>query len=311
MKVSHPEKVLFPDCGVTKGDLVEYYELIGEVMLPHVYDRPLTMERYPDGIDGKGFIQKSAPAYFPKFVERARLGKKGGTVDYVVCRKAQTLPYLANQNCITPHVWTSRASDASRPDELIVDLDPPTADVDLVRRAALLTRSLLDELGVGSLVKTSGSRGLHVVVPLQPESEFEDVSAFATALARALVARDPSRLTTEDAKAARGGRLFVDVGRNNWGAMTAAPYAVRARPGATVSTPIEWDELGELDPSRFTLRTIPSRLEGQGDPWSGLVPARLPPAVERLRELTPAATPPEPARKRAAAPSRRTSAPGT
>jgi bifunctional non-homologous end joining protein LigD len=270
--ITHPEKVLFPDDGITKGELAAYYEAIAPIMLPHIQARPVTMERYPSGIGQKGFLQKDVSKGFPDWLERAEVPKKGGVVHYPIVRDARSLLWLANQNCITPHVWTSCISDLYQPDICVFDLDPSEDDQEVLRAASLAVRDLLGELDLPSWIKTSGSKGFHIVVPLDSKSDFEEVAGFAHAVATILVKRDPRNLTLEFSKADRGGRIFVDIGRNAYGATFAATYAVRAKPGAPVSAPCTWEELerGQVGPQTFTLRSMPGRIADVGDLWSDL-----------------------------------------
>lgn len=272
--ISRPGKVLFPDgdADLTKADLAEYYRVVARRMLPHLRGRPLMLERCPEGVEGDCFMQKDVPAYFPDWVHRAELPKEGGTVTHVVCDDTATLVYLAGQACVTPHRWLSRADRPDCPDRLVIDLDPPGTsgdDFTVVRETALLLRELLEEeLRLPAMVMTTGSRGLHVLVPLDRRAPFDDVRAFARDLADVLAARDPSRLTTEPRKAARQGRLYLDTQRNAYAQTAAAPYAVRARPGAPVAAPLSWDEVGDpaLTAGRWTIATVGSRLGH--DPWA-------------------------------------------
>jgi bifunctional non-homologous end joining protein LigD len=271
--ITHPEKVMFPDDGITKGDLAAYYEAIAPLMVPHMARRPVTMERYPKGIGAKGFMQKDVVKGFPPWLQRVEAPKKDGSVHYPLVSDARSLLWLANQNCITPHVWPSRAPDLFQPDILVVDLDPSADEQpEVLRAAALGVRDLLHELGLPSWVKTSGSKGFHIVVPLDGQADFEEVGSFAHALGRALVQRDPRHLTQEFAKADRGGRIYVDTGRNGYSATFAAAYAVRARPGAPVSAPCTWAEIekGAVGPRTFTLRTMADRAVAVGDLWSDM-----------------------------------------
>jgi bifunctional non-homologous end joining protein LigD len=270
--ITHPEKVLFPDDGITKGALAAYYEAVAEIMVPHIKARPITMERFPSGIGRKGFIQKDVSKGFPAWLERVEVPKKDGVVHHPIVKDARSLLWLANQNCITPHVWTSRAPDLFTPDICVFDLDPSRDDADALRGAALALRDLLDELGLRSWVKTSGSKGFHIVVPLDGKADFGAVHGFAHRIGTVLVARDPRRLTQEFSKADRGGRILVDTGRNGYSATFAAPYAVRARRGAPISAPCTWQEIekGEVEPQTFTLRTIADRIESVGDLWSDM-----------------------------------------
>jgi bifunctional non-homologous end joining protein LigD len=270
--ITHPEKVLFPEDGITKGELASYYETIAPVMLPHIRGRPVTMERYPAGIGAKGFFQKDVSKGFPEWLSRVEVPKKDGKVCHLLVRDKRSLLWLANQNCITPHVWTSRAPNLYHPDLCVFDLDPSEDAPDILRAAALGLRDLLDELGLPSWVKTSGSKGFHIVVPLDAKAGFDEVSRFAHAVGALLVERDPKNLTQEFNKADRGGRMFVDTGRNGYSATFAAAYAVRPKPGAPVSAPCAWEDLerGEVGPRTFTLRTMPSRIAEVGDLWSGM-----------------------------------------
>lgn len=271
VSVSSLDKVLFPDTGVTKGDLIEHYRLVARRMVPHVKGRPVSMQRFPDGIAGEGFYQKDAPDYFPDWIRRATVEKKGGTVEHAVVDDAASLVYLANQNCITPHVWLSRADRLRHPDRLIFDLDPPGEDFEAVRFAAVALRDLLGELGLVPFPMTTGGRGIHVLVPLDRKAGFDAVRDFARDAAGLLADRHSDRLTTEVRKNERRGRLFLDVMRNAYAQTAVPPYAVRARPGAPVAIPIAWRELAdpELSGGRWNTRNAATRLRKK-DPWEGL-----------------------------------------
>jgi bifunctional non-homologous end joining protein LigD len=270
--ISKPEKPLFGS-GVTKLDLARYYAAVAAAMLPHVAQRPLNLQRFPDGVDRPGIFQQQAPEHFPDWIERVRTPKQDGTVDHVVAADAATLVYLANQAVVTPHMWLSRADRLERPDRMVVDLDPAGGTSDDVRRAALSFGALLrDELELEPFALATGSRGFHVVVALQRRQDFDDVRAFARDVGRLAVARDPDRLTLEQRKAKRGGRIFVDVLRNGYGHTVVAPYAVRAREAASVATPLRWEELHSpgTRPDRWSIRTLLRRLEREGDPWAAI-----------------------------------------
>lgn len=272
MVITHPEKVLFPDDGITKGELAAYYERIAPVMLPHIVRRPVTMERFPSGIGRKGFLQKDVSNGFPEWLQRVEVPKKDGVVHHPLVTDTRSLLWLANQNSITPHVWTSRAPNVYYPDICVFDLDPSVDNADLLRTAALAVRDLLDELGLPSWVKTSGSKGFHIAVPLDGKANTGEVERFAHAVGALLVRRDPKNLTQEFHKKDRGVRVLVDTGRNGWSATHAAAYAVRAKPGAPVSAPCTWDEVesGEVLPRTFTLRNMSARIADVGDLWSGM-----------------------------------------
>ena len=271
--ITHPEKVLFPDEGITKGEMASYYEAIAPLMIPHIIGRPVTMERYPSGIGAKGFMHKNLSKGFPEWLERVEAPKKDGTVHYPVVRDTRSLLWIANQNCITPHVWTSRAPNLYHPDVCVFDLDPMKDDEpNVLRSTALRVRQLLAEIELNSWVKTSGSKGFHIVVPLDAKARFGEVSRFAHAVAKVLIARHPDTLTQEFAKKDRGDRILLDVGRNGYSATFAAPYAVRPKPGAPVSAPCSWEEIeqGRVGPRTFTLRTMAERVAKVGDVWSDM-----------------------------------------
>jgi bifunctional non-homologous end joining protein LigD len=269
--ITHPDKVLFPDSGITKGELAAYYEAIAPAMIPHISGRPITMERFPGGIGRKGFIQKDVSKGFPDWLERVEVPKKDGVVHHPLVTDTRSLLWITNQNCITPHVWTSRVPDLYHPDVCVFDLDPPNDDrPDVLRRAALDLRDLLDELGLPSWVKTSGSKGFHIVLSLDGKARMGDVAGFAHRVGALLVKRNPKDLTQEFSKADRGGRILVDTGRNGYSATFAAVYAVRPKDGAPVSAPCTWEEVerGTVAPRTFTLRTMAARMEAVGDLWA-------------------------------------------
>ncbi|MEU5000006.1 non-homologous end-joining DNA ligase [Streptomyces sp. NPDC021622] len=270
VEVNRPEKELFPQDGITKADLTEYYRRVASRMLPELRGRPLMLERMPDGIDADRFYQKEVSDYFPDWISRATVAKEGGEVTHVVCDDTATLVYLAGQACITPHRWLSRADKPRNPDRLVFDLDPPADDFEPVRHAAHRLHELLDELDLPSGLMTTGSRGLHVVVPLNRRDDADDVLAFARSAAQTLAARHARELTTEARKDARKGRLYLDVARNGYAQTVVAPFAVRSRPSAPVAVPLAWDELDApgLTARSWTVTDLGDRLEK--NPWSGL-----------------------------------------
>jgi bifunctional non-homologous end joining protein LigD len=270
IEISRPEKVLFPEDGITKGDLIEYYARIAPRMLPHLRDRPLTLERYPNGIHTKRFFQKEVSSYFPKWLKTVTVEKVGGTVTHVVGNDTATLVYLANQACVTPHIFLSRIDKLDVPDQMIFDLDPQGDDFELVKSAARDFKQLLDQLHLPAFLKTTGSRGLHVVVPLQRRERYDAVREFARELATLVVSQAPDERTMESLKAKRGDRVFIDTNRNGYAQLVAPAFAVRARKGAPVSLPIAWSELGKktLRPNGTTIGNIFDRLERAQDPWA-------------------------------------------
>jgi bifunctional non-homologous end joining protein LigD len=286
--ISHPEKVLFPDDGITKGELASYYESIAPHLLPHLRQRPVTMERFHRGIGQAGFIQKTIGKGTPDWIERVEVPKKGGTVTHPLINDTRSLLWLANQNCITPHVWVSRVPRLYHPDVCIFDLDPLQDDAATLRSATLAVRDLLSELGLTSFVKTSGSKGFHIAVPLNGKADAGEVSTFANIVGHILVGRHPRMLTQEFSKADRGGRIYVDTGRNHPPATFAAAYAVRPKAGAPVSAPCTWDEIerGRVEPQTFTVRNMAARVARVGDLWASLhdEPHSLTAVLRTLRE---------------------------
>jgi len=270
--ITHPDKVLFPDEGITKGELAAYYEAVAPVMLPHLRGRPLTMERYPAGIGAKGFWQKDVSKGFPSWLQRVEVPKKDGIVHHPIVTDLESLLWVANQNTITHHVWTSRIPDLNHPDVCVFDLDPPDDPAADVRGAAVGLRDLLAQLGLASWVKTTGSKGFHIVVPLDGKTTMGAAARFAGLVGRFFISLAPDRLTHEFSKVDRRGRIYVDTGRNGYHATFAAAYTVRARSGATVSAPCTWEEVetGVVAPQSFTLRTMPERIARVGDLWEDM-----------------------------------------
>ncbi|MBT2366058.1 non-homologous end-joining DNA ligase [Streptomyces sp. ISL-10] len=287
VEIKRPDKLLFPDDGISKADLAAYYRRIAPYMLPELRGRPLMLERYPDGTGQPRFMQKHTPSHYPDWIGRAEVGKEGGTVVHTVCDGAATLMYLVDQACVTFHRWQSRVRAPDRPDRLVFDLDPPGDDFTAVSRAAHQLRELLDELRLPSGLMTTGSRGLHVIVPLAATTGFDETRAFAQDVAETLAARDPARLTTAARKKARGDRLYLDVQRNGYAQTAVAPYSVRAKPGAPVATPIGWDQLD--DPGLTARRwTIADALDqARAEPWKEVAGSRraIGPAGRRLAGL--------------------------
>ena len=288
--ITHPEKILFPDAGITKGELASYYETIAPVMLPHLRRRPITMERFHRGIGSPGFFQKDVSKGFPEWLERVEVAKHGGTVHHPIANDRRSLLWLANQNSITIHVWPSRTPNLYNPDICIFDLDPSKEDdLETVVKCALNLRDFLAELGLPSWIKTSGSKGFHIAVPLDGKSDFGTVARFAHVVGKIMVKRDPDNLTQEFSKVDRGGRILVDTGRNGYSATYAATYTVRAKPGAPVSAPCTWEELerGEVGPRTFTLRTMAQRISVAGDLWADLLKKKrsLKRPIECLQKL--------------------------
>jgi bifunctional non-homologous end joining protein LigD len=269
--ISHSEKIWFPADGITKMDIVAYYNEIAPVMIPYMKNRPVNMNRFPEGIRGESFYHKDVPDYFPSWIKRVPIKKGGGLLHQVVCNTPATLVYLATQACLTPHIWLSRYDKINYPDRMIFDLDPGS-DFNVVRDIALKLKELLEAVDLIPFVMTTGSRGLHVVVPLKRTYEFAQVRGVARMLGQHLVQENPLQLTMEMSKEKRGKKLFIDVLRNSYSATGVAPYSVRAQPKAPVATPLAWDEVKDkkLTAQRYTIKTIFKKLHNDGDAWQGI-----------------------------------------
>ncbi len=300
VEITHPDRVLFPDDGYTKADLAEYHHAVADALVAHVGDRPLMLQRFPEGIGGKGFYQKEGGRGVPRWIRTVEARKEGGVVNHPVIDDAAGVLALTNLSTVSFHRWPSRADELDRPDLLIVDLDPSTDDFDEVRRAARWTRTVFDELDLAPYLQVTGSRGVHVVAPLDRSVGTEAVARFAYGVASLLAARHPAELTVETRKVGRHGRLYVDVARNGWAQTVVAPYSVRPRRGAPVAAPVTWDELDDpgVRPDGWTIATMPDRLASTGDPWAALArhARALGPRAARLDALlTEAGAAPPPA----------------
>jgi bifunctional non-homologous end joining protein LigD len=242
-------------------------------MLPHLRNRPLALHRYPDGIGQSGFVQQKASGHFPDWIRTQRTPRAeedGEAVEHVLCNDPATLVYLANQAVVSLHGWLSRSPRIRRPDRLVFDLDPADEDFGAVRQAARWVIGLMTQLGMNPHVMTTGSRGLHVVAPLRPDTDFDAARRLAVDMAKRLARQHPEQLTTEMRKSKRAGRIYLDVMRNAYGQTTVAPYSVRALPGAPVATPLDTEELADarLQPRRWHLRNVLRRLGQKDDPWA-------------------------------------------
>ncbi|MBJ7332378.1 MAG: non-homologous end-joining DNA ligase [Solirubrobacteraceae bacterium] len=283
IELSHPDKVLIPD-GITKRDIAEYYAAVAPAMVPHLKDRPLALQAFPAGIERKGFFMKNVPDHFPSWIARATLPKRGGEITHVLANEPATLVYLAGQNVVTPHVWLSRADMPRRPDRLTFDFDPsPGASFADVRAAARDAGERLRDAGLATFAMVTGSRGVHVVCPLKRTRDFDEVHAYARAVAEAMVEDDPKRFTLVWKKAERGARVYLDMNRIAYAQHAVAPYGIRPRAGAPVAMPIAWDELSsrKLKPDGWTIRTAPRHLDAEGDAWADIAKHARPLPAER------------------------------
>lgn len=291
VEVTHADRVVFPEIGRTKGDVVDYYRAVARWMLPLIKDRPLSLQRFPTGVAGEGFVQQdighSDP---PAWVGRVEVPREsGGTVVHAVANRAETLAWLANQGTLAIHMWPARVTDLRHPDLLVLDLDPSDGDPAPIRDTALDARDLLHQVGLRAFAQLTGSRGVHVVAPLADGPDFDTVRQFAKDVADRLVALDPRHRTSTFRKSDRGRRLYIDVMRNGYAQTIVAPYSIRALPTAPVATPVDWDELADASfrADRFTMDTVLDRLRASGDPWAGMrrTARSLAAARERLAGL--------------------------
>jgi bifunctional non-homologous end joining protein LigD len=277
---SNLDKVFWADSGLTKGDLLAYFDAVSPFLLREIRDRPLTVKRYPDGIEGFSFYQKNTPTYAPDWVRTVKLPAESARrdVNYTLCNSKRTLMWLANQAAIELHAWPVRADRLDRPDQLIFDLDPPEDRFDMAVDTALATAEALRRVGLHAAAKTSGAKGVHVYAPLRRTHSTEGVRSFASRIALSVQERVPEIATVEFRRAQRGGRVLVDVARNSPGQHAAVAYAPRARPGAPVSFPVAWRDLPHVSPQEFTIQTVPTLLAQHGDRWAELLgpPQRLP-----------------------------------
>ena len=272
VEVGHPDKALFPDDGPTKSDLADHYLAVADLILPHLEGRPLSLQRFPDGLEAGGFYQKQVPGHFPDWIATAEVEVKGEgrRQRQVVCDDAATLVYLVDQAVVTPHPWLARAADLDRPDRLVFDLDPPGDDFGPVRDAARALRRALETIGLTPFVMTTGSQGLHVSVPLDGSTGWDETRDLARRVCERAARDEPDRLTVETRKDARKGRLFLDYLRNSYGQTAVPPFAVRPLPGAPVAVTLDWDELGRADlgPQSYTVGNVRRRLAQKDDPWA-------------------------------------------
>lgn len=272
-KVNNKDKIFYPKAGYTKKDIMNYYEKISPYMLLFLKDRPVSMLRFPDGINGKRFYQKDAPDYFPEWITTQKIKKKkGGTTNYVICNNKAVLVYLASQACLTPHIWLSKIGEVKKPDKLIFDLDPSDEDFKKVKFAAQIIKDFFEtNFSTKTYVMTTGSTGLHIFIPLKPVQKFEEVLKFAQDAALFLAQKHPKKLTTETLKKNRGNRIYLDVLRNAYGQTSVCPYSLRAIENAPIATPLDWKELKNIKSSQqYTLSTIFKRLGKKENPWNDI-----------------------------------------
>lgn len=289
--IKNRDKIFFPEKKITKGDLIDYYDKIADFLLPFMENRPLTLSRFPNGINGEGFYQKKVPDYFPDWIEVKQVKKKeGGSISQIVCNNKATLIYLVNQGTLSFHPWLSTTSDLNKPNKMVFDLDPPKGNFELVLKGAKVLRSILeDHLDLNAFVMATGSEGLHVITPIRANERFEIVHAFAKDICEYMALQEPDSFTVELRKDQRDGRLFIDYMRNTYGQTSISPYSIRALEGAPVATPLKWEELDKkgLTSQSYHIKNIFKRLSQKDDPWDYFRPKAkdINDSIEKLKEV--------------------------
>jgi bifunctional non-homologous end joining protein LigD len=273
IEVTGGGKVLFPEDGITKGELIEYYRRVASAMVPYMEDRPLIMERYPDGIDQPGIFQESVPRTFPAWIKQVTLQIRGKTINRVMCDDPAILVYLASQACVAIHTWLSKVDLLDHPDRMVFDLNPSEEEFEPVGTVAILLRDFLEQLELTAFLMTTGSSGLHVVVPLDRSEHFQSVRSFARNVVRILAEQNPELICPDRRKEGRGRRVCLDVSNNAYGQAVIAPYSVRPIVGAPVAKPIYWSELSDrgFRPRMYAMKNVGQWLDPKSDPWAGML----------------------------------------
>lgn len=283
METTNADRVVFPDDGLTKGDVVDYYRTVADRLLPYLSNRALTVERFPKGIGSKGFMQKNAPDHYPgELIRRHEVAKDGGTTTYPVIGSKQAIEFFANLGVITFHVPPAVVDESLRPDWIVWDLDPPEGRIDFVREAAQSLRAILDRFAIETMPMTSGSKGYHLRAKLRRTLDWGAVAKVARGTAALAVDQFPDLLTLAFRKSDRGERVFVDWLRNAPYSTSVAPWSLRARPGAPIATPLRWDEVSEIGPDDIRLDLVDQRLSA--DPWEGMQPLDLTSTVKSVED---------------------------
>lgn len=285
--ISNEDKIFFPGEEITKGDVIEYYKDAADHMLPYLKDRPVMVRRFPDGIGEEGFYQKDEPGHYPGWIATVKISKKGGSLDMIVVKDLSILIYLVDQGAISFHTWLSRKDKIHHPDRFIFDLDPPGNDFSIVIDGAKAIRKIIEEeAGLTAWPMLTGSKGMHVVIPVKRENEFDELRDFAKRIAQRVSDEDKRKFTVEIRKNKRKGRLFIDYLRNSYAQTGVTPYSLRPLEGAPVAVPLQWDELDRkgLLSSYYTLKNIRKRWSEKDDPWKGMMrhAGSLDKAIERM-----------------------------
>jgi len=274
ISLSKTDKMFYPDSDITKADIIEYYRKIWNNIAPYATDRPMVMQRFPDGIQKQGFFQKKISDYFPDWIDTIEIKEKESNekAQYVNCNKEETIVYLANQGAIVLHGWLSKKSNLNQPDKMVFDLDPSDNDFGKVKKGALLLKELLDQGNINSYPLITGSKGIHVVIPLKEKDDFDDIRDVAKQIARIVTIRDDKNFTTETSRSKRGNKVFVDYLRNSYGQTSILPYSLRAVDNAPVAVPLDWDEVKdeELGPQKYNISNIFHRISQKQDPWKDM-----------------------------------------
>lgn len=273
IELGNPDKKIFPKDNITKADMAEYYSRVAKYFIRYSKKRPISMNRFPDGINKSGFYHKQVPNYFPKYIKTKKVNlEQGGKRDLAIVDEEADLVFLADQGCVEIHTWLSTSEHIRRPDQIVFDLDPPKKeDFELVKFAARKLKMIFEKKKMHPFVMATGSKGLHVVIPIKPSHKFDIVREFAKKIASELAEKYPDKLTLEMRKNKRKGRLFLDYTRNAYGQTTIAPYSLRAIPGAPIAAPLDWDELASMKNSqKYNISNIFRRLGAKSDPWQGM-----------------------------------------
>jgi bifunctional non-homologous end joining protein LigD len=269
--ITNRDKILFPNSGINKGQLIDYYRAIAPMMIKYSFDHPITLHRFPNGIDDKNFMQKNVSAHFPSWIPRVKVDKQGGQVEMAMINDSDTLTYLSNQGTIVFHSWLSKSKALHFPTRLVIDLDPSDNNFKMVVKAAKTIRKIYDELELPCYLMTTGSKGLHIITPLSGKESFVEVKNFAKTLCSYIAGLCPNETTVEVRKDKRLGRVFLDYLRNSYAQTAVAPYSVRAIDGAPVATPLFCEELDHknMHSQYFNVNSLLKRIESVGDPWDG------------------------------------------
>jgi len=278
IEITHPDKMLYPSIKWTKRDVADYYERIADWILPHLKGRPVVVQRYPDGVDEEGFYQQEVPGHYPDWIETIEVVRREkGKQNMLELHTKSALRYVVNQDGICFHTWQSNKEHINKPELLTYDLDPPGDDFSEVVKAVRILKGQLEDLGGAPFVMTTGSSGLHVVMPIKPELSFDEVREFAKTIAQDAVEKHPDVVTTRVRKDQREGKVFLDYLRNSYGQTTIAPYSLRSTKNGTVATPLRWEDLddGEITSQAFNGKNLFKRIAKVGDPWKGMHRRRI------------------------------------